>query len=314
MRVGHPTDPSSDQEAASIVTPETETKSDGTEEDAPVSQGWGLATRHFGAMMTKRYKYCLRDCRSWYIQIAMPIFMVVFGIQLTKVASNLVLFVFPFISYSIFQICISLSVLIFVSHAAQTQLHPPPPQPLELSTSLYNLPKAPETDNLPLPLPYTTGYDPQSTCSAPCKWWCEQTFFPWCTNAAEMCSSLHCSGCAPCVTDAANNPCGAPPSDVVDTANLESYTVQWWVDQLASITPHVTVEPSFQSNKVEYMLPANQSTDDEPYIALQNYLLRTGSLSEDKSTGEHFLVGGSSWKPIPSSANDMETCSQYLYR
>ena len=187
---------------------------------------------------------------------------------------------------------------------------------LELSTSQYNLQTAPNSGILPLPLPYTTGFDPESTCSASCEWWCKQYFHPWCAKATEMCASVPCGGCGPC-SSTDTNPCGAPPTNTPkkpESAGLQPNSVQWWVEQLASVTPHVTVEPSLQSNKVEYMLPANQTTSDEPYIALQNFLLRTSGPSSDKSNSEHWLVGGDSWKAIPDAPEDMATCERYLYR
>ena len=185
---------------------------------------------------------------------------------------------------------------------------------LELSTSKFNLQTAPKSGVLPLPLPYTTGFDPESTCSASCEWWCKQYFHPWCANSTEMCASLHCGGCEPC-SSADPNPCGAPPINTPTRREPAGFwAAQWWVDQLASVTPHVTVEPSFQSNKVEYVLPNNQTTSDEPYIALQNYLLRTSGPSSHKSNNEYWLVGGDSWKSTPPSPDDMETCEHYLYR
>ena len=103
------------------------------------------------------------------------------------------------------------------------------------------------------------------------------------------------------------------PSNSAKTSGLASQTnsVQWWVDKLVSITPHVTVEPLPQSNKIEYLLQDKQMVQDQPYVALQNYLMRTGGPSSDTFDDKAWLVGGDSWKPITTN---METCELYLYR
>ena len=84
LRVGHETgahgaDPVNDSEPASESKTDDSAKLVGQSQDS-------LMWRHFGAMMTKRSKYFMRDCQSWCCQLVLPLVMLIFGVLMYKVA------------------------------------------------------------------------------------------------------------------------------------------------------------------------------------------------------------------------------------